>query len=199
MAKADNHHPFSPQVTSEAHVTCGEGTWNIFTDYKQGSAGARSVLITWTSALSSLSSARGCLPRIQPDLDQIRHRPNKKQRENRSVNDLIQPEKKLCQGYTERHQTLAREGANRRLRIGNHEKDEQLIHGSGDGRYLCLPGIASNPAAQERKQKERHNIGGANVKPAGAPNNDRAQDPDNQQRPVVIPPLDAENGHRLRR
>ena len=33
MAKADNHHPFSPQVTSEAHVTCGEGTWNIFTDY----------------------------------------------------------------------------------------------------------------------------------------------------------------------
>ena len=43
----------------------------------------------------------------QPDLDQIRRWSNKEKRENRSVNDLVQPQNKLRQGYAERHHALA--------------------------------------------------------------------------------------------
>ena len=54
-------------------------------------------------------------------------------------------------------------------------------------------------AAQKRKQEKRNNIGGANVKTARAPNYDRAQSPDDHNRPEVVAPLNAQNGHCLRR
>ena len=46
--------------------------------------------------LSDLMARRPVSPRVQPDLDQIRRWPNKEQRENRSVDNLIQPQKKLA-------------------------------------------------------------------------------------------------------
>src|SRR6185503_9951973 len=92
--------------------------------------------------------------RVPPDLDQIRRRTNKEQRENWCVNHLIQAKKELRQRYTKRNHALARSRPHRRLRISDHEKHEQLIHRSGNGRDLSLPGVSRNPTAQKRKQKE---------------------------------------------
>ena len=135
---------------------------------------------------------------IPPDLDQIRCGPNKEQRENSCVDDLVQSQEKLRQGDAERDYTLAHLCTDSSLRISNHEKDEQLIHRPSDRRHFRLPRMAGDEAAEKRQQKEGNNVGGADVKTPSPPDDDGAKHPDNQQRSVIISPLNAQHRHCLR-
>ena len=64
------------------------------------------------------------------------------------------------------HDALAHARAHRRLRVGDHEEDEELIHGAGDGRDLGLPRIAGDVRAQKRERDKADHVGQRDVEVA---------------------------------
>ncbi len=60
------------------------------------------------------------------------------------------------------------------FRVSDHEKDEKLILGAGDGRDLGLPRFMDDPRAQKGQGNERDDIGGADMKATQPPDDERA-------------------------
>ena len=137
-------------------------------------------------------------PRVDRHLDEQRGGADPEERVERSVDAAVEAEEEFEHGDGDCDDALAHARAHRRFGIGDHEEDEELIHGAGDGRDLRLPGIAGDVRAQERERNKADDIGERDVESPRAPHDHRAKNPDDEERSKVVAPLDAERGHGLR-
>ena len=94
------------------------------------------------------------LARLQKDLDQYCGWPNQEQRVERRMHHLIQPQQHLHERHEEHDDALPLPRLHRRLRIRDHEENEELVHRSRDRRDLSPPRITRDPTTQERKRKK---------------------------------------------
>src|ERR1044072_385760 len=138
-------------------------------------------------------------PRLQPDLDQHRCWSNQKQCVKRCEDNLVETQQHLDQRHDKHNHTLPLLRLHRRLRIRHHEEHEELVHRSRNRRDFRAPRIARDPTTQKRKRKKRGDVNGADVNSLCAIDDDRAEDPDDNQRPFIVSPLHTQGRYRLRR
>src|SRR5579863_353523 len=131
-------------------------------------------------------------------LDDQRNGTDEEERIQRRVDTLIEPEEQFSQGDEEGDDTLGPLRPYGRLGVRDHEEREELILGTRDRRDLRKPWIARDPRAHDREEEERRDVRDADMESAGAPDDQRAENPDDRHRSQVISPLDAERGHRIR-
>src|ERR1700733_11122434 len=91
---------------------------------------------------------------LHPHLEKHGCRPYQEEGVKRSVDRLVQAEHHLERGDGKHGYALAELRTHRGFGIGDHEEDEELVHGSGDGRDFRAPGVAGDPAAQECESEE---------------------------------------------
>ena len=115
------------------------------------------------------------------------------------VDVFVQPQHHFHRCDQERHQALRPFRRDRRLRVRDHEENEELIHRPGDRRGFGQEPVAGDQASQRRENKKGNHVGCRDVETLHAPGNDRPQRPHNQQRQDIIAPLNAQCRHRFRR
>src|SRR5580704_257472 len=86
---------------------------------------------------------------LDPHFDEHGCRPYQEEGVEGRVDRLVQPEHHLERGHSKHGRALAYFRTHSGFGIGDHEEDEELIHGAGDRRDFRAPGVAGNPAAQK--------------------------------------------------
>src|ERR1700737_42775 len=116
---------------------------------------------------------RALRARLPPYFDQICRRSDYEKRVVRRMDHLEKAERRFGRRHESGHNTLAPLGVNGRLWVRDHEENKELVHRSGNRRYLSLPGMTRNRASQESESNESDDVGSGDVKALQPPDDDR--------------------------
>src|SRR5579872_680496 len=132
------------------------------------------------------------MARIPDHLDHQRDGPNKEERIERRVNALIEAQHHLDKRDNDCNHTLSPLWPNRRLGVGNHKEDEELIFRASDWRKLREPWVACEPGTHEREENERRHVRRTDMETPRTPDDERTEYPDHGHRRKIVTPLNAQ-------
>ena len=110
-----------------------------------------------------------------------------------------QPDGGLRGGHRRSHNYAPPDRAHGRLRVGDHEEDEELVHRAGERRDFRQQWTAHDQAAHGGERDEARDVGQGDMEHADARDDEEPEAPDHRVRRQLITPLMAEDGHARRR